>query len=74
MKKIIAAAIGAALSTTVAFAQGNYPSGPVTIIVPYGTGGSTDLTARAVAIELEKIWNSPVVVVNKKGPKLPQMA
>ncbi|MDP5345470.1 MAG: tripartite tricarboxylate transporter substrate binding protein [Paracoccaceae bacterium] len=67
MKKIIAAAIGAALSTTVAFAQGNYPSGPVTIVVPYGTGGSTDLTARAVAIELEKIWNSPVVVVNKKG-------
>ena len=67
MKKIIAAVIGAALSTTVAFAQGNYPSGPVTIVVPYGTGGSTDLTARAVAIELEKIWNSPVVVVNKKG-------
>ena len=37
MKKIIAAAIGAALSTTVALAQGNYPSGPVTIIVPEGS-------------------------------------
>ena len=67
MKKIIAAAIVAALSTTVAFAQESYPSGPVTIIVPYGTGGSTDRTARSIAIELEKIWNQPVVIENKSG-------
>ncbi len=67
MKKIIAAAIGVALSSTVAFAQDSFPSGPVTLIVPYGTGGSTDRTARPLAIELEKIWGQPVVVVNKPG-------
>lgn len=67
MKKIIAAALGAVLSTTAAFAQDNFPSGPVTLIVPYGTGGSTDRTARPLAIELEKIWGQPVVVENKPG-------
>ena len=68
MKKIIAAALGAAvLSTTSAFAQGSFPSGPVTIIVPYGTGGSTDRTARPLGIELEKIWGQPVIIENKPG-------
>lgn len=67
MRMILATTLAAALSSTVAFAQGDFPSGPVTIIVPYGTGGSTDQTARPLAIELEKIWGQPVVIVNKPG-------
>lgn len=67
MKKMLAAMLAATLSSTVAFAQESFPSGPVTIIVPYGTGGSTDMTARPLAIELEKIWGQPVVIVNKPG-------
>ncbi|MCP1200570.1 tripartite tricarboxylate transporter substrate binding protein [Notoacmeibacter sp. MSK16QG-6] len=67
MKTLLLATIAATLSATVAFAQDKFPSGPVTIIVPYGTGGSTDLTARPLAIELEKIWGQPVVIVNKPG-------
>lgn len=67
MKKFITAAIGVALSTTVAFAQDSFPSGPVTLIVPYGAGGSTDLTARPLAVELEKIWGQPVVIENMPG-------
>jgi len=67
MKKIITAAIGVALSTTVAFAQDSFPSGPVTLIVPYGTGGSTDRTAQPLAVELEKIWGQPVVIENMPG-------
>ena len=35
--------------------------------MPYGIGGSTDLTARSVAIELEQIWGQPVVVENRPG-------
>lgn len=66
MKLIFATALGAMLATT-AMAQDAYPTGPVTIIVPYGTGGSTDLTARAVAIELEQMWGQPVVVENRPG-------
>lgn len=67
MKKLIAAALGVVLSATVAFAQDSFPSGPVTLIVPYGPGGSTDRTARPLAVELEKIWGQPVVIVNKPG-------
>jgi tripartite-type tricarboxylate transporter receptor subunit TctC len=67
MKKFITAAIGVALSTTVAFAQDSFPNGPVTLIVPYGPGGSTDRTARPLAIELEKIWDQPVVIENMPG-------
>lgn len=67
MKKLITAAIGVALSTTVAFAQDSFPSGPVTLIVPYGPGGSTDRTARPLAVELERIWGQPVVIENMPG-------
>ena len=67
MKTLAAAALGALLTTTAAFAQDTFPTGPVTIIVPYGTGGSTDLTARSIAIELEQIWGQPVVVENRSG-------
>ena len=67
MKTFLGAVIALTLGATFASAQEDFPSGPVTIIVPYGTGGSTDMTARPLAIELEKIWGQPVVVVNKPG-------
>lgn len=67
MKKVRGTALAATISATAVFAQEEFPTGPVTIIVPYGTGGSTDMTARPLAIELEKIWGQPVVIVNKPG-------
>jgi tripartite-type tricarboxylate transporter receptor subunit TctC len=67
MRTIFGATLAATLSATVAFAQDSFPSGPVTIIVPYGTGGSTDTTARPLAIELEEIWGQPVIIENKPG-------
>lgn len=44
-----------------------YPSKPITLIVPFGAGGRTDLTARGVAQALEKHLGKPVIVVNKPG-------
>ncbi len=48
-------------------AQGAFPSKPITGVVPFGPGGSTDLFARAV----EKVWpkysSQPLVIVNKAG-------
>ncbi|WP_018112297.1 Bug family tripartite tricarboxylate transporter substrate binding protein [Thermus igniterrae] len=44
-----------------------YPSRPITLIVPWSPGGSTDLTARALAPTLEKILKVPVQVVNRTG-------
>ena len=44
-----------------------YPSKPITLVVAYPPGGSTDLTGRAVADALSKILKLPVVVENVGG-------
>ncbi len=50
-----------------AAAQGKYPERPVKIIVPYAPGGATDIVARIVGDEFQKITGQPVVVINKPG-------
>jgi tripartite-type tricarboxylate transporter receptor subunit TctC len=45
----------------------NYPSKPITIVVPYPPGGSTDLTGRTVAAELAKKLGVAVVIDNVGG-------
>ncbi|MFA5704086.1 MAG: tripartite tricarboxylate transporter substrate binding protein [Advenella sp.] len=49
------------------FAQDNYPSKPITIIVPYAPGGTTDLIARAMADSLSRQLKQTVVIENKSG-------
>ena len=44
-----------------------WPSRPVTIIVPFPAGGTTDVLARAVGQELAKTLGQPVIVDNKPG-------
>jgi tripartite-type tricarboxylate transporter receptor subunit TctC len=48
-------------------AQDKFPSKPITVIVPFSAGGSTDLLARTA----EKIWPKyspqPLVITNKPG-------
>ena len=48
-------------------AQDKYPSRPIKVIVPYAPGGATDITARIVADEFQKITGQPMVVNNKPG-------
>jgi tripartite-type tricarboxylate transporter receptor subunit TctC len=43
------------------------PSKPVTIIVPWGAGGSTDQVTRVVAGELEDALGQKIVIVNQPG-------
>lgn len=50
-----------------AFAQENYPSKPITIIVPYAPGGTTDLIARAMADSLSRQLKQTIVIENKSG-------
>ncbi len=52
--------------TATAHAQ-NYPAKPVRIVVGFAPGGSTDLTARIYAQELNKVWGAQVVVDNRPG-------
>ena len=51
----------------VLYAASAYPDKAITVVVPYGAGGVTDLAARAISEALEKALKQPVVVVNKIG-------
>lgn len=48
-------------------ARAEFPERPVTLIVPWDVGGSTDQTARALAKAAEAHLGQPIVVVNKPG-------
>ena len=56
-----------ALVTFGSHAQAAFPSKTVTLIVPYGAGGSADVMARSLGDKLAKAWNVPVVVDNRSG-------
>lgn len=62
------ALVAVALSTSVALAWAqDWPSRPITMIVPSAPGGSTDLSARLIGDPLAKALGQPVVVDNKPG-------
>jgi tripartite-type tricarboxylate transporter receptor subunit TctC len=63
----LAAGLVLSLSSFVAAAQETWPARPVRIVVPYGAGGSLDLTVRRVAQRLSEMWKQPVLVENRPG-------
>ena len=65
MRKLLAA-LALGLASTGALAQA-WPSKPVTFIVPFPPGGSTDMIARAVLPKVQEVTKGTFVVDNKPG-------
>jgi tripartite-type tricarboxylate transporter receptor subunit TctC len=45
----------------------NYPSKPISLIVPWTAGGPTDVALRALAESASKQLGQPIVIENKAG-------
>jgi tripartite-type tricarboxylate transporter receptor subunit TctC len=60
------AAAAVAVTATAAMAQ-SYPTKPITMIVPWPAGGSTDVAMRAIAENASKHLGQPIVTDNKAG-------
>ncbi len=70
MLRISLLAASAVLVLSGAASAQNYPwkpERPITIIVPWAAGGSTDQVTRVAAVEIEKALGQKVVIVNQGG-------
>jgi tripartite-type tricarboxylate transporter receptor subunit TctC len=65
-RRMLALALAALALGGSALAQ-DYPAKPVTLIVPWPAGGSTDVAMRAIAEAASKHLGQPIVVDNKAG-------
>ena len=59
--------LAAIVAMPIAAKADEWPDKPITIIVPFGSGGSTDRSARALASFLPNEIGQPVTVINKSG-------
>ncbi|WP_028999515.1 Bug family tripartite tricarboxylate transporter substrate binding protein [Azohydromonas australica] len=66
MRKLFAALAFGLAATSGAHAQ-SWPSKPVTLVVPFPAGGSTDMIARTLGAKLQEKLGSTFVVENKPG-------
>ena len=64
--RITIALVASLFATTLAQAQ-EWPTRPITLVVPFAAGGTADLVARPIAQGLTEKLGQSVVVENKAG-------
>lgn len=60
-------AVSALMWALPASAENDYPTKPITLIVPYSPGGATDIRSRTIANRLGALLGTSVVVENRSG-------
>ena len=64
--RLLAVVAFAVIALTPAQAQ-TWPAKAVRIVVPFPPGGTTDIVARSLGVELQRMWQHPVVIENRPG-------
>lgn len=67
MRKSIAIAAALCVTASTAHAQTNYPTRPITLVVPFAAGGATDVISRVVADHMGRTLGQQVVIENTTG-------
>ena len=67
MKKALVAAVAALLALPGMVRAQDYPTRPITMIIPFAAGGPTDVLGRVVAARMSEILGQQVVVENVGG-------
>jgi tripartite-type tricarboxylate transporter receptor subunit TctC len=67
LQKILAAGFGALLATTFAASAQNYPTKPVTMVIPFAAGGPQDQIGRVIGQRMGELLGQQVVVENVGG-------
>ncbi|TQS70844.1 tripartite tricarboxylate transporter substrate binding protein [Rhodobacteraceae bacterium] len=67
MKKVLSSIVAAALVAASPVLAQDYPEKAVTLVVPYGPGGASDLAGRALSQTAPEYLGQPLTVQNKPG-------
>jgi tripartite-type tricarboxylate transporter receptor subunit TctC len=66
-RNLLVSSLGAAVLTpATAYAQ-SFPTKPVTMVVPFGAGGPTDVASRVIAAQMQSVLGVNVIIENKPG-------
>lgn len=59
--------VGALGFTSAGAALAEYPKRPISLVIPFGSGGATDIAARALSQAVAQHSSKPIVIVNREG-------
>src|SRR5437870_6872755 len=67
ISKLCRVGVIALLGMAIGAAAQDYPSKPITFVVPFAAGGPTDVVARTLAQVMSKSLKQPIIVDNSAG-------